>query len=192
MQNQPILKNLRIIYEATKPWKSFSSDKLKQEHYRTNYELVFEELSARNKRTYLTLDSVNESLHIAITAGVETKSREINTDYDGIRIICTTVHKSKGLEYGTVILPYTNSAINVPHKNTIDVTCIDGKIGYCFSGEDAQYCNEYYSLDAELEETTMEETRILYVAMTRAINNFIWFYQTDSNSYSWSSLLKDL
>lgn len=52
--------------------------------------------------------------------------------------------------------------------------------------------NEYYSLDAELEETTMEETRILYVAMTRAINNFIWFYQTDSNSYSWSSLLKDL
>ena len=110
MQNQPILKNLRIIYEATKPWKSFSSDKLKQEHYRTNYELVFEELSARNKRTYLTLDSVNESLHIAITAGVETKSREINTDYDGIRIICTTVHKSKGLEYGTVILPYTNSA----------------------------------------------------------------------------------
>lgn len=120
VQNQPILKNLRIIYEATKPWKSFSSDRLKQEHYRTNY------------------------------------------------------------------------AINVPHKNTIDVTCIDGKIGYCFSGEDAQYCNEYYSLDAELEETTMEETRILYVAMTRAINNFIWFYQTDSNSYSWSSLLKDL
>lgn len=192
VQNQPILKNLRIIYEATKPWKSFSSDKLKQEHYRTNYELVFEELSARNKRTYLTLDSVNESLHIAITAGMETKSREINSDDDGIRIICTTVHKSKGLEYGTVILPYTNSAINVPHKNTIDVTCIDGKIGYCFSGEDAQYCNEYYSLDAELEETTMEETRILYVAMTRAINNFLWFYQTDSKTYNWSSLLKDL
>ena len=38
----------------------------------------------------------------------------------------------------------------------------------------------------------MEETRILYVAMTRAINSFIWFNNIGSSEDNWGQLLKEL
>ena len=192
IQNEPVLKTLRLIYEATKPWTSYSSDEYRQEYYRANYELVFEELSKMNKRSYLTLDSINESLHIYIMTGTEAKSREINIDTNDVRLVCVTVHKSKGLEYGTVILPRTDEEMDKMNKNGIEVTYIDGKIGYCISDNGEQYYNEYYQAKEEIQETMMEESRILYVAMTRAINNFIWFENLDSNGRNWGGLLKEM
>ena len=192
IQNEPVLKTLRLIYETTKPWTAYSSDEYRQEYYRANYELVFEELSDMNKRSYLTLDSINESLHIYIMTGTEAKSREINIDTNDVRLVCLTVHKSKGLEYGTVILPKTDEDIDKLHKNGIDVTYIDGKIGYCISDKGNQYYNEYYQAKTEMRETMMEESRILYVAMTRAINNFIWFENLDSKGTNWGGLLKEM
>lgn len=192
IQNEPVLKTLRLIYEASKPWTAYSSDEYHQEYYRANYELVFEELSKMNKRTYLTLDSINESLHIYIMTGTEAKSREINIDTNNVRLVCMTVHKSKGLEYGTVILPRTDEEMDKMKKNGIEVTYIDGKIGYCISENGDQFYNEYYHAQTEIEETMMEESRILYVAMTRAINNFIWFENLDSNGRNWGELLKEM
>ena len=193
IQNEPVLKTLRLIYEATKPWKAFSpSDEYMQEYYRTNYELVFEELSKMNKKSYLTLDSINESLHINIMTGTEAKSREIDIDTDDIRVICLTVHKSKGLEYGTVIMPVTDEEIDKPHKNGLEVSYIDGKIGYCLSANGNQYSNSFYETKTEIKEMMMEESRILYVAMTRAIDNFIWFINLDAKGNNWGEMLKEM
>lgn len=193
IQNEPTLKTLRLIYEATKPWKAFSpSDKYMQEYYRANYELVFEELSKMNKKSYLTLDSINESLHINIMTGTETKSREIDIDTDDIRVICLTVHKSKGLEYGTVIMPDTDEEIDKPPENGLAVSYIDGKIGYCLSQKGNQYANSFYESKTEVKEMMMEESRILYVAMTRAIDNYIWFINLDSKGSSWGEILRKM
>lgn len=193
IQNEPVLKTLRLIYEATKPWKAFSSsDEYMQEYYRANYELVFEELSKMNKKSYLTLDSINESLHINIMTGTEAKSREIDIDTDDIRVICLTVHKSKGLEYGTVIMPATDEEIDKPHKNGLEVSYIDGRIGYCLSANGKQYSNSFYETKTEIKEMMMEESRILYVAMTRAIDNFIWFINLDAKGNNWGELLKNM
>ncbi len=192
IQNEPVLKTLRIIYEASKPWVSYSSDTYKQEYYRANYDLLFEELSEMNKRSYLTLDSINNALHISITTGTEAKSRELAIDTDDIRLVCLTVHKSKGLEYGTVILPRTDDAMDKPHQQGVEVTFIDEKIGYCISSGTEQYCNEYYPSKTELVETMREESRILYVAMTRAIKNFIWFEDVDKEGKNWGSLLREM
>ena len=38
----------------------------------------------------------------------------------------------------------------------------------------------------------MEETRILYVAMTRAIDNFIWFINLDAKGNNWGEMLKEM
>lgn len=193
IQNEPVLKTLRLIYEATKPWKAFSpSDEYMQEYYRTNYELVFEELSKMNKKNYLTLDSINESLHINIMTGTEAKSREIDIDSEDIRVICLTVHKSKGLEYGAVIMPATDEEIDKPHKNGLEVSYIDGKIGYCLSANGDQYSNSFYETKTEIKEMMMEESRILYVAMTRAIDNFIWFINLDAKGNNWGEMLKEM
>ena len=192
IQNEPILKTLRMIYEAVKPWSAYSSDTYRQEYYRANYDLIFEELSEMNKRSYLTLDSINESLHINIMTGTEAKSREISISTDDVRLICLTVHKSKGLEYGTVILPCTEDEMDRPRMQGIEMTYIDGEIGYCISSGQNQFYNNYYPAKTELLETMREESRILYVAMTRAINNFIWFDNVDSIGNSWGRILREL
>lgn len=188
VQNKPILMMLKLIYDGTQPWKKYSLDKAKQEYYCSNYELIFEELSNMNKRNYLTLDSINQSLHIVITTNMEAKSYPLDKNENQVKIICTTVHKSKGLEFGTVILPFTFKAIDELNKQGIEVTYIDGKVGYSIAGNR----NQNYIVDDEIKETKMEETRILYVALTRAINNVIWFDNGKSNTLNWKKLLEEL
>ncbi len=190
VQNKPVLMVLHKIYDKTKPWKSYSYDNARQVQYRANYDLVFEELSSENINSYMTLESINESLHIMINTGTEKKSRVLYEDNDRVKIICTTVHKSKGLEYDTVILPFTNDEINVIKRNAFEVTYVDGKVGYCINMKNKMYYNEYFYKENEIEEIEMEETRILYVALTRAINQFYWFDKIDSTKEDWGKLLE--
>lgn len=191
-QHEPILKVLRIIYEGSEPWKRYSNGFTQQDFYRANYDLLFEELSKMNQKSYLTLDSVNESLHIAITTGEEREPRNLEQVQDGVRILCTTVHKSKGLEYGTVILPFTDRDNTGFNYSGIEVTYVNGKVGYCLKFGEEQYQNSYFDTETESQETLMEESRILYVAMTRAIHHFIWFRKEADYKRSWGKLLEGL
>lgn len=190
VQSQPILMVLRKIYNASRPWKIYSSNHQKQIQYRENYDLLFQELASKNKNDYLTLDSINESLHILIKTGAAKSSQFIDTDNQNVRVICTTVHKSKGLEYDTVILPKTDYKINSMHRNGLDVTITDQKLGYCISVDGDKISNQYFNIENELSEIEMEESRILYVALTRAINKFCWFNKTNSKSITWAKLLE--
>ncbi len=192
IQSKPVLMVLRKIYDATKPWKTYSLDESRQVHYRTNYDLVFEDLSKENKYNYLTLDSINESLHILIGMGSEKTSRSVTDGGNYVRVVCTTVHKSKGLEYDTVIMPMTNDQIDRMHRNGLDITFINGKVGYCISVDGESVANEYFYTEDELHQIEMEESRILYVALTRAINKFYWFHKTDTDGNTWGKLLEEL
>lgn len=192
IQSKPVLMILRKIYNATKPWKTYSMDVAKQVHYRTNYDLVFEDLSKEGKYSYLTLDSINESLHILINMGSEKASRSVTDNGDYVRVVCTTVHKSKGLEYDTVIMPITTDSIDTMHRNGLDVTYINGKVGYCLSVDGESMSNEYFYTEDEIEEIEREESRILYVALTRAINKFCWFNKVDSKRNTWGKLLEEM
>jgi ATP-dependent exoDNAse (exonuclease V) beta subunit len=175
---------------ATKPWKNYSSSVDKQTYYRINYEFIFESLARLNKRNYLTLESINESLLISITTGQDAKSRDLIEDRDRVRVICVTVHASKGLEYDTVVLPYTQNKINEIKRNTVEISCDEGKVGYCFSIKADRFCNEYFDTKYEVEEIEKEESRILYVALTRAINKCIWFSKVGNTNYNWNRLME--
>ena len=191
-QKEPILKMIRLVYEKTAPWKRFSSEDAAQEFYRVNFELLFEMMSNDNRRSYLTLDGVDQWLHVMMIAKDDNKGRTVTAESNGAKVVCLTVHKSKGLEYGTVIMPFTDKSFLKGMENSIDVTYDNGQIGYCFTGEsdNAVYPNEYYAVERETKETVMEESRVLYVAMTRAINNFIWFNNLDVEYPSWKSFLE--
>lgn len=190
IQTKPTLQVLRQIYLATKPWKNYSSSIDKQTYYRINYEFIFESLARLNKRNYLTLESINETLTISITTGQDAKSRDVIEDRDRIRVICVTVHASKGLEYDTVILPYTQNKINEIKKNTVEISCDDGKVGYCFSIKTDRFSNEYFDTKYEVEEIEKEESRILYVALTRAINKCVWFSKEGNINNNWNRLME--
>ena len=51
--------------------------------------------------------------------------------------------------------------------------------------------NSYYDEMLEVKEQIAEESRILYVALTRAIRNCVWINNLDSNTrISWKTLLE--
>lgn len=50
--------------------------------------------------------------------------------------------------------------------------------------------NNYYSETIEKEERSREETRILYVAMTRAVRSFSWIEVEKKQNLSWQSLIE--
>ena len=102
------------------------------------------------------------------------------------------MHKAKGLEYGTVILPFTGQAIdNVKNTNT-DVNYSNSRLAYLIKvDEHKKDCNSYYDAQEEIGQRICEEARILYVALTRAIRNCIWLKDMDKKSnVCWSRFLE--
>jgi ATP-dependent exoDNAse (exonuclease V) beta subunit len=99
------------------------------------------------------------------------------TDANGIRLL--TIHKSKGLEFHTVIVPYCNwEVIDTRHNERIWTNPITEPfkgmplLPIGFSGTLANSVfNDEYKQEAGLQ--TVDNLNLLYVALTRAISNLI-------------------
>lgn len=191
-QTYPALAVLREVYFSTQPWAQFDYlNNARQINYRENYECLIEDIQSHFRRDFLTINMINKYLEIEITTYQSEKSRESGTSRESVRVICTTIHKSKGLEYGTVILPFTNADIAKEKNAGINAYLEGNHLAYSIKAEkNVSGSNSYFESDNELQEQKREESRILYVAMTRAIRNLIWFDDLDRKPVlSWSTLL---
>ena len=142
---------------------------------------------------FLTLNVIEHSMHINIMTKQEELARNIVTKTNDIRVICTTVHKSKGLEYGCVIMPYMGMDIASMKKADLDVYVENEKLAYGIRiGDDPnKKYNSNYDVSQEQNERVNEESRVLYVALTRAIRNVVWMKDRKSKSkISWQSLME--
>lgn len=129
----------------------------------------------------LTLNQIIEYLCINIITGQKQLSTIPDSEEGGVHIICTTVHKSKGLEYGTVILPYTYEDISDTKKVKLEASYNDNKLAYTVLFDNSiRERNSNYNEVTEVDEQIAEEARILYVALTRTIRNCIWINNIDS------------
>ena len=90
-ETRPVLVVLREIYEATKPWITYSSDKELQLEYKSNYECLLEKITQKYSREYLTVNMIGEHLKINITTYQEEASRSKEIETDEVNIICTTI-----------------------------------------------------------------------------------------------------
>ena len=189
---QPILYVIKRIYDALQPWKQYSFDPLEQKHYMANYEYLIERIVKYSQIDALTLNQVVDWLKINILTGQQQLSREVDVPEDEIQLICTTIHKSKGLEYGTVILPYTDDDLSNSAKIKLDANYSVSKLAYTVLFENQiRERNSNYNEPDEIYEQITEESRILYVALTRAIRNCVWIKNVDSNPImSWGSLME--
>ena len=190
---QPILYVLNLLYNALQPWKQYSHNQLDQKHYMVNYEYLMERIIKYSRVDTLTLNQVVEYLRVCILTGQHQLSREVDVAEDDIQLICTTIHKSKGLEYGTVILPYTYDDISDIQRVKLDANYSDSKLAYTVLFENkVREHNSNYDESFEINEQISEESRILYVALTRAIRNCVWIKNIDSNPIvSWGSLMEE-
>ena len=190
-ESRPVLVALRDIYEATKPWIHFRDEDLQRE-YRENYDCLIEKITHKYAREYMTINKVCDFLKINITTYQESASRNKGGESNEIQVICTTIHKSKGLEYGTIILPFTNEDISNIDVGGLSVNVIDGKVTYSLSlkGQGQDFSGGFDD-KTEIKEKKCEESRILYVAMTRAIRNFVWLKDVDTYvDESWGSYME--
>lgn len=190
---QPILMLLRSIYEGCQPWYQYSNTDSEQRFYKANYELVLEKIIKTYSVDYLTLNVIEHSMHINIMTKQEELARNIEVETDDIRVICTTVHKAKGLEYGCVIMPYMGMDIASMKKADLDVYVENEKLAYGIriGDEPNKKYNSNYDVSQEQNERVNEESRVLYVALTRAIRNVVWMKDIKSKSkISWQNLME--
>lgn len=192
VQANPVLVVLKTIFETLQPWNKYSEDLEKQRFYKSNYELLIEKIIKSYSVDYLTLTVIANSIQINILTKQQELARATTEDETGIKFLCTTVHKAKGLEYGTVILPFTGQAIDNLKKANTDVNYSGSKLAYSIKvDENKKDCNSNYDSQEEIGQRICEEARILYVALTRAIRNCIWMKDTDKKSnMSWSRFLE--
>lgn len=190
-ETRPVLVALRDVYEATKPWVHCLGEN-ERKLYRENYECLVEKITRRYAREYLTINLVSEFLKINITTRQEEASRNKAVESDEIQVLCTTIHKSKGLEYGTVILPFTNEDVSNIDVGGLNVNIVNGKVSYGFSyGRKGSDYSGGFDQKTEILEKIREESRILYVALTRAIRNVVWFRDIDTDiENSWGRYLE--
>ena len=190
---QPILYVLKMLYDALQPWKQYSNNIINQKHYMTNYEYLIERIIKYSRIDTLTLNQIVDYLKVCILTGQQQRSRKVETSEYDIQLICTTIHKSKGLEYGTVILPYTDDDIGDIRRVKLDANYANGKLAYTVMFENGlRERNSNYNECIEIDEQISEESRILYVALTRAIRNCVWIKNVDSNTViSWGSFMEE-
>lgn len=196
LRTKPVLQAIRKIYSTLEPWRNFSTDPWKQHYYQLNVDLLFEELINACNVDRLTINTLQEHLYNCIVSQTSVDSRIPSSSKLEIPIQCITVHKSKGLEYGHIILPFCSTPIDRIKKSQLHVSTskTDGRyhIGYSLSiaesGDTVQ--NDYYDEVIEKAEKAREETRILYVAMTRAIRSFSWIEIEGKQNLSWQNLIK--
>lgn len=196
LRTKPILQAIRSIYSRLEPWKNYApNDTTKQHYYQLNVDLLFEQLINACNVDRLTINTLREQLYNSIIAQVSVDSRIPSENGANDLIHCITVHKSKGLEYGHVIMPFCSAPIDriKPSQLHVSVAKDDSnyRIGYSLhvseTGSTVQ--NQYFDNDIEKAEKSREETRILYVAMTRAIRSFSWIELEGKNSLSWQNLI---
>ena len=196
LRTQPILQAIRKVYSTLEPWKHFSDDPWKQHYYQLNVDLLFEQIINACNVDRLTINTLQECLHNSIVSQVSVDSRTPASNKDEVAIQCITVHKSKGLEYGHVIMPFCSASMNFIKKAQLHIstTKYQGRyrIGYSLSvGESGEIIqNDFYDEDAEKSEKAREEARVLYVAMTRSIRSFSWIEIQGKQNLSWQNLIE--
>jgi DNA helicase-2/ATP-dependent DNA helicase PcrA len=112
-----------------------------------------------------------------------------------------TVHKAKGLEFDTVLLPLTNRLFRkeITTELILDETQTPRRVGWSrvtikpdtWNEVSSHLCNNYYQdcLLKEFDDVDREEARLLYVALTRAIRRLECFV-IGNNPHSWANMLE--
>lgn len=159
--------------------------------YQMNLDKLMEMIQQRMDGEFATLYDLYAYLSLMIASNREEMEPDIDMIDDYTSVYIMTVHKSKGLEYDTVIMPSMNGSLTPPEQTTILTN--EQKVAWYYKKNSAEHMNSawYDELRKEaIQKGIEEETRMLYVAMTRAVNKLIMLVNDWDSYESWSSLIR--
>ncbi len=166
--------------------------------YQANLEKLMDIIQRNFGGEKLSIYDIYNFLKLNIATNRDENEADTQSEDDYRSVLCMTVHKAKGLEFDTIFIPYTNRVFLIMVDNEVIVDPISKKVGWNYIGvkgrnKDQQMNNNYYKKmkTEDAFAVIQEETRILYVAMTRAINNFICLVPQSKREETWAYLLEE-
>ena len=159
--------------------------------YRKNLDKLMEMIQQRMDGEFATLYDLYTYLNLMISTNREEMEPDIDMTDDYTSVYIMTVHKSKGLEFDTVILPAMNNSL-VPQEKTAFMANGKKAAWYYQRNPSNSMKSEWYEeLRKEaVQKGVAEEARMLYVAMTRAVNKLVLLVNDWDNYESWSTLIR--
>lgn len=159
--------------------------------YQKNLDKLMEMLQQRMEGEFATIYDFYVYLTLMISSNRDEMEPDVDMTDDYSSVYILTVHKSKGLEFDTVIMPEMNGGL-IPRESTT-ILANDKKVAWCYiRNPNNKMASEWYQKLREeaVRKGVKEETRMLYVAMTRAVNRLMLLVNTWDTYESWSSLIR--
>lgn len=160
--------------------------------YQLNLDHLLELLHQHFSGDFLSLYGIKKWLDIQRATNRDEDEPELVGVDQRNRIRIMTVHKAKGLEFRTVILPFTGRLFLGDWENSeLLISKVDNQIkaGWRVAGERRSQNSYYEELKfVESLEIEREEARLLYVAMTRSKRN-LWIIKARNRKNTWASFL---
>jgi DNA helicase-2/ATP-dependent DNA helicase PcrA len=146
--------------------------------------------------TVITLHGIERFIRLKMTTDNSEPEMKMDSEETRHRFKVMTVHRAKGLEFEHVILPLTEHSFIYHHRPRVIVNAGDLKVGYRLSLDSQSLKNDHFMsmVKDEDQENIGEETRLLYVALTRAKRNIYAHVPSLMNSGSlskWCHLLDE-
>ncbi|SED14359.1 DNA helicase-2 / ATP-dependent DNA helicase PcrA [Paenibacillus sp. GP183] len=211
----PVFSVVREIIQNAQPEKRYANSKLqnlnaafpeKQEQnekeaqlqeieYERGLNLLLELLHQQFDDEFVSLYAIARWLRLQRAVNRDVDQPKVNEQEAEGRVLIKTVHKAKGQEFHTVILPFTDSVFRMKRSELLLEKKADNEwhVGWHIrSGgfNDPTYNNNFYYDMSSIEEiqAKREETRLLYVAMTRVEERLI-IVKSKGQSPNWAGLI---
>ncbi len=161
--------------------------------YKLNLGKLFEIMHQKFSEDFVTLLQLQNWLQLNMA--MERKEHQENLE-DTNRVEIITAHGAKGLEYYSVVIPFTQRIFENSFSKILleqDNSEASIKVGWKIKkNTSVKYNSNFDEMERiENEETKQEEARLLYVAMTRAESE-LYIVKNEINDvyqYTWSKLL---
>jgi superfamily I DNA/RNA helicase len=162
--------------------------------YRLNLERILELAHETFQEEFATLYGLGSWLELQRAVNRDEDEPPLPADAERGRIYCVTVHGSKGDEFHTVIIPFTDKRFRTIRSELL-LKEENGlwKAGWLLKVKGKATCkNSYHDghSDSEEIEALREETRLLYVALTRTERR-LWILRYEKGQKNWGWLLRE-
>ncbi len=169
-----------------------------QTEYELNLDYLMYLIQKHFSDTVLTLPRLEKFLRVHIQTDNEEIPLTASEADRKHRFKCMTVHQAKGLEFDHVVIPITEHLFLSKFRFQVLLQSVQDRlrVGYHIYINSNTYRNDYFEQmsNVENDEIVAEETRLLYVAMTRARKSLhVRLKDSFAPSYvinSWGDLIK--